>query len=68
MDQVNEYYMQTWDLITKGQIPGPGGLSYYQRAPFAYTIVCHIKTFWSTIDHIHDNGPIRVVPHSLGVQ
>ena len=33
----------------------------------SYTVMHHITTFWSTMDRIHDGGPIRLVPHGLDV-
>lgn len=25
------------------------------------TVTCHIRTFWSTMSHIDDSGPVRLI-------
>lgn len=37
-----------------------------KRTKFS-TVMHHIMMLWSTMDHIYEGGPMRVVAYSLGV-
>lgn len=38
-----------------------------RKLGFAYTVRHCVMTFQSTTDSIYDGGPVKLVPHSLGV-